>query len=158
MQIYCKGIYYLKFVVLYLVSKLFLIFLTSFIIEYFKRFDHSFPENTYSWCSILENLRATEYHLWSNAIQLGYFSINLLSNKFNYLLYIIIYYIKKTMQYAGFERMNFLLIGRYLIHCATYCCHSKCINPHAPDRFTPSGTSCAENCGSALTYFLFGKK
>ena len=25
------------------------------------------------------------------------------------------------------------------------------INPHTPDRFTPSHARCAENCGSALT-------
>ena len=27
----------------------------------------------------------------------------------------------------------------------------KKLNPHAPDRFTPSSARCAENCGSALT-------
>ena len=26
------------------------------------------------------------------------------------------------------------------------------INPHTPDRFTPSHARCAENCGSALTH------
>ena len=26
------------------------------------------------------------------------------------------------------------------------------LNPHAPARFTPSRTRCAENCGSALTH------
>ena len=34
----------------------------------------------------------------------------------------------------------------------------KYVNPQAPDRFTPSRVRCAENCGSALTHRLFGKK
>ena len=28
------------------------------------------------------------------------------------------------------------------------------LNPHAPDRFTPSSARCAENCGSALTIYI----
>ena len=28
----------------------------------------------------------------------------------------------------------------------------EALNPHAPDRFTPSRARCAENCGSALTH------
>ena len=32
------------------------------------------------------------------------------------------------------------------------------INPHVPDRFTPSRARCAENCGSALNHPFFGKK
>ena len=30
--------------------------------------------------------------------------------------------------------------------------HFLKLNPHTPDRFTPSHARCAENCGSALTY------
>ena len=32
------------------------------------------------------------------------------------------------------------------------------LNPLAPDRFTPSRARRAENCGSALTHRLLGKK
>ena len=40
------------------------------------------------------------------------------------------------------DKINAKIYKRYL---------TVIINPHAPDRFTPSRACCAEKCGSALT-------
>ena len=73
--------------------------------------------------------------------------------------------------------MSRVLSNEIIFRTRNYFIHSLCItakesssinsssvtlrsplNPHAPDRLTPSRARFADNCGSALTHRLFGKK
>ena len=48
------------------------------------------------------------------------------------------------------KQTDFLLLNKF--HHNNFYTWTARINPHTPDRFTPSHANSAENCGSALTH------